>query len=55
VIVKNRPGIAESRLIVDALLRQILHNADDRPGQGETKAQQHQQTDRNIHDSHRPI
>ena len=38
VIVKNRSRVAKSRLIVRAFLREILHNADDRPGKGETKA-----------------
>jgi hypothetical protein len=55
MVVEDRPGIAKGRLIVCGLLRQVLHYADNSPGQREAETQQHQQTNGNVHGSHRPF
>ena len=53
VIVKNRTRFAKRRLVVRAVISQILRETDQSPRQHETEAQQQQQSDRDNHGVHR--
>jgi hypothetical protein len=53
MIVKNWTRFAKRRLIMGGSIGQILSNTDQAPRQHEAKAQKQQQSDRDIHGSHR--
>src|SRR6202041_1023197 len=53
VIVKNRTRFAKRRLVMRAVIDQILHQTDQSPREQEAEAQQQQQSDRDIHGVHR--